>query len=106
MRGAPESEPELTTAWRAVTKCLVWAVVLVALCVGLALFKPQINRQARTSAKLEALKAEKNLAKDENRRVKAQLDWVKNDPAYLENFIRDRVGKSREGEWVMQFTTE
>ena len=97
---------EMTTVWRAVSRFLWWAVIILALCVGLALFKPQMNRQAKLDARLDALKAERGALRAQQQALRARLDWVKHDPAYLENFIRDRLDLARDGETVIRFPAE
>ena len=78
-----------TTIWQAISRCLMWAVSIVCVCIGLALFKPQMNRRAQLDADLAALKAEKEEAKKTWQAARA----------------RDRLDLAREGETVFQFST-
>lgn len=94
---------ETTTLWKAVSRCLAWAVTLVLVCVALALFKPQLNRQAKLDAEIETLKAERAAARAEYDALKNKLEWLKHDADYLEVYVRDRLDYAREGEWVFQF---
>ena len=93
-----------TTIWQAISRCPMWAVSIVCVCIGLALFKPQMNRRAQLDADLAALKAEKEEAKKTWQAARARLDWLKSDPAYLETWARDRLDLAREGETVFQFS--
>lgn len=104
MKQAAEDTIETTTLWKAVSRFLAWAVTLVLVCVALALFKPQLNRQAKLDAEIDALKAERSAARLAHESLKNKLDWLKYDPAYLEVHVRDRLDYAREGEWVFQFT--
>ncbi len=95
---------ETTTLWKAVSRCLAWAVTLVVVCIALALFKPQLNRRAQLDARIEALKAERAQARLTYESIKSKLEWLKNDREYLEVHVRDRLDVAREGEWVFQFS--
>lgn len=94
-----------TTIWQAVSRCLLWAVSMVCVCIGLALFKPQMNRRAQMDADLAALRAKKEQARVDYEGVRARLNAIKSDPFYLEIFARDRLDLAREGEVVFQFNT-
>jgi len=93
-----------TTIWQAISRCLLWAVSIVCVCIGLALFKPQMNRRAKMDAELAAMRQEKDEARLAWQSARARLDWLKSDPAYLEMFARDRLDLAREGETVFQFS--
>lgn len=99
-----DEQHEVTTIWQAVSRCLGWAVSIVLVCIGLALFKPQINRREKLDARIEALRTERDAMRKSHQAFKARLDWIKNDPAYLEVFARDRLDLARPGEAVFQFS--
>jgi cell division protein FtsB len=92
-----------TTIWQAISRCLMWAVTIVCVCIGLALFKPQMNRRAKLDAQLAELRMEKDRARMALESTQKQLDWLKTDPAYLESFARDSLDLRRAGETVFQF---
>lgn len=97
---------ETTTVWQAVSRCLLWAVTIVCVCICLALFKPQMNRRAQLDAEI----AEWRQKKDEARAVLAESErrrkWVETDPAYLEVYLRDVLDLAKEGETVFHFPLE
>ena len=91
----PDSSPPVTTVWRAVTKLLAWLVAMTLVCISLAYFKPQLDRQTRIELELAALRAEKSRLSTENHRLKSRLEWLKQDPDFLEILSRDRLDLAR-----------
>jgi cell division protein FtsB len=96
----------VTTVWRAVTKLLGWLVALVLVCIGLAYFKPQLDRQGRMESELASLRAEKSRLAEENHKLKSRLEWLKQDPEFLEVLARDRLDLARKGETVFRFAPD
>jgi len=103
MKSRADDPHGVTTIWQAVSRCLGWAVTIVFVCIGLALFKPQMNRRAKLDARIEALHAEKNQVRTTLGSLRSKLDWLKNEPGFLEIYARDRLDRAREGEEVFQF---
>ncbi len=99
----PDPHAPTTTIWQAVSRCLLWAVSIVCVCIGLALFKPQMNRRDKLDRDLAGLRAEKDRARAAWESARKKLDWLKSDPAYLEVYARDHLDLAREGETVFQF---
>lgn len=99
-RGDPQAT---TTIWQAISRCLLWAVTIVCVCIGLALFRPQMNRRAKLDGEIARLRAEKDRARTALESTQKQLEWLKTDLAYLESFARDSLDLAREGETVFQF---
>lgn len=95
--------PATTTVWRAVSRLLGWLVAIALVCLGLAYFKPQMARQAALEAELRGLREALRAEEEKHEALRAQLDWIKNDPAYLEVQARDRLDMAREGETVVRF---
>ena len=102
----PDSSPPVTTVWRAVTKLLAWLVAMTLVCISLAYFKPQLDRQTRIELELASLRAEKSRLSTENHRLKSRLEWLKQDPDFLEILSRDRLDLARKGETVIRFQPE
>lgn len=101
------SDPDATTTiWQAISRCLMWAVSIVCVCICLALFKPQMNRRAKLDAEIAELRAQRERAKDEEQTLRKRLAWIKSDPAYLEVYVRDFLDLAREGETVFYFQPE
>jgi cell division protein FtsB len=108
MRHRPtiDDEPSLTTIWRAISKFLAWLVAITLICISLAFFKPQIDRQAELDRLLQQQKDERAALQAENHRLESRVEWIKHDPAYLETQARDRLDMAREGETVVRFSDE
>jgi cell division protein FtsB len=77
---------------------------MTLICIGLAFFKPQMDRQADLDRLLQKQKHEKETLQAENRRLESRVEWIKHDPAYLETQARDRLDLAREGETVVRFS--
>lgn len=98
------SDPDATTTvWQAISRCLMWAVSIVCVCICLALFKPQMNRRAKLDAEIAALRLKREQARAEEDALRKRLDWIKSDPGYLEVYARDYLDLAREGETVFHF---
>jgi cell division protein FtsB len=106
MKQWPGDPPEVTTIWKAISRCLWWAISIVLVCIGLAVFKPQMHRRAKLDAQITALRAERSSAKATHEALKSRLEWLKNEPAYLEIQARDRLDIARENETVFRFPVE
>jgi hypothetical protein len=99
-RGDP---PSTTTVWQAISRCLMWAVTIVCVCIGLALFRPQMNRRAKLDAEIALLRAQKDAARANLAMAQQRFDWLKGDPGYLEAYARDMLDLGREGETIFRF---
>lgn len=98
------SDPlETTTVWQAISRCLMWAVTIVCVCIGLALFRPQMSRRAKLDTEIAGLRQDKERARVELEAKRKQLSWIKSDPAYLDSFARDSLDLARPDETVFQF---
>lgn len=95
--------PETTTVWQAISRCLMWAVTIVCVCIGLALFRPQMSRRAKLDAQIASLRSQKESMREARDVAAKRLDWLKQDPAYLEAFARDFLDVARDGETVIHF---
>jgi len=92
-----------TTIWQAISRCLMWAVTIVCVCIGLALFRPQMSRRAKLDAEIADLRRQKEAARLAVEAVQKEFDWLKSDPGYLEAYARDFLDLAREGETVFRF---
>jgi cell division protein FtsB len=96
-------DQETTTIWQAVSRCLLWAVTMVCVCICLALFKPQMNRRAKLDAELADWRQKKDEARATLAESERKLKWLVTDPAYLEVHARDVLDLAKDGETVFHF---
>jgi len=78
-------------------------IALTAVIIVIGLFWPELQRQreiARQNTELEA-----TIAKEEQKLAERtrQLDWLRNDPQYVELLARDRLNLQKEGETIFRF---
>jgi cell division protein FtsB len=92
-----------TTIWQAISRCLMWAVTIVCVCIGLALFRPQMSRRAKLDAEIADLRQQKEAARLAVEAVQKEFDWLKSEPGYLEAYARDMLDLGREGETIFRF---
>jgi cell division protein FtsB len=106
MQQWPADPPEVTTIWRAISRCLWWAVSIVLVCIGLTLFKPQIDRREKLDRRISELRAQRAAARAAHDSLRDKLGWVKTDPEFIEAIARDRLDLARENEMIFQFPVE
>jgi cell division protein FtsB len=92
-----------TTVWQAISRCLMWAVTIVCVCIGLALFRPQMSRRAKLDAEIADLRRQKEVARLAVEAVQKECDWLKSEPEYLEAYARDYLDLGRVGEMIFRF---
>ncbi len=79
-------------------------MIAFAFCaIVIGLFWPELQRQrevTRHNAELEA-----QISQEEQRLASRtrELDWLRNDPQYVELLARDRLNLQREGETIFRF---
>ena len=97
---------ETTTIWQAVSRCLLWAVTIVCVCICLALFKPQMNRRAKLDAEIAEWRQKREVARDALAVSEQKLQWLATDAAFVEVHARDVLDLAKEGETVFHFPAE
>jgi len=80
------------------------AVVIVLLILGVALFGEKgVVRMVKLMRERENLAMQVQNLKDENDRLKHQIEALRSDQRYLEQLARKELGMVREDELVYQF---
>jgi len=100
---SPHDPPTTTTIWQAISRCLMWAVSIVCVCICLALFKPQMNRRAVLDAHIAALRTEKDALRDREAGLRRRAQWIRDEPGFFEVQARDWLDVAREGETIFHF---
>ena len=78
-------------------------VVLVGLVAGGALFlRPEMRLQQEADVEIALLEAERDAARKLRDEHQRKLDWVRNDPEYLEVVARDVLDLYSPGEVVLR----
>ena len=80
------------------------ALLVVLLILGVALFGEKgVVRLVKLMREREALQAEVQQLKDDNQRLRQEIDALRSDHRYLEKLARRELGMVREDEIVYQF---
>ncbi len=89
--------------WSRLTKIVVALVVTAfVLLIGMY-YLPLIHQNERMRADILQLKAQLQKEEANSRRLKAEIDAIRNDPKTLERLTREKLGYSRPGETVVRF---
>ncbi len=99
------SEPQ--TPWvgwmRAFLKVARFVLLLLVVPVIYVLCDNPMDEQLAMRTKLDQLKQQRDVLKDDRDKLLRRMEWLKNDDAYLEMAARDRLQMQKEGEYVLRF---
>jgi cell division protein FtsB len=90
------------TIWQRLNRIL-FGLLFLAVWLGIiTLFVPPYQRLQAARAEIDALQAQRDEQKLLLARGMREVNWLKNDPAYLETIARDRLDLMKEGETVFR----
>jgi len=98
------SERRINTGiWDKLTKAVVFLLVIAALLAVAVWYLPLIKQNERMRS--EILRLEQNVATEEEtaRKIKVQIDALRNDPETVARYAREKLGLARPGETVIRF---
>ena len=78
-------------------------LLLLVVPVVVEIYKKPLAEQNAQREKLEALKGERDALAGTRDKLVRQMDWIKNDTAYLEMRARDHEHMHKKGEYVIRF---
>ncbi|MEW6290624.1 MAG: septum formation initiator family protein [Thermodesulfobacteriota bacterium] len=80
------------------------SILSVSAAAAWLIFSPNgILTYYHLKKQIEAVKAENDLLKEENRQLQQKIDKIKNDPAYLEELARQEYDLLKKNELVFEF---
>ncbi len=99
------SEPQSPwVGWvRAFLKVARLVLLLLIVPVVYVLCDNPIDTQSAMRTKLEQLKEQRDVLQSDRDKLLRRMEWIKNDNAYLEMAVRDRLQLQKEGEYVLRF---
>lgn len=78
-------------------------LLLLVVPVVVEIYKKPLAEQNAQREKLEALKTQRDTLAGTRDKLVRQMDWIKNDTAYLEMRARDHEHMHKKGEYVIRF---
>ncbi|GEP42017.1 FtsB family cell division protein [Brevifollis gellanilyticus] len=78
-------------------------LLLLVVPVVVEIYKKPLAEQNAQREKLEALKTQRDALAGTRDKLVRQMDWIKNDTAYLEMRARDHEHMHKKGEYVIRF---
>lgn len=79
---------------------LVVLIILAVVAGVIAGFLPQLQRQRVARAEEDHLQTQIKQRRERVARQTRELNWLKNDPSYVEIIARDRLDLMKEGETI------
>ncbi len=78
-------------------------LLLLVVPVVVEIYKKPLAEQNAQRERLEALQGERDALSGTRDKLVRQMDWIKNDTAYLEMRARDHEHMHKKGEYVIRF---
>ncbi|TDU69274.1 cell division protein FtsB [Prosthecobacter fusiformis] len=98
------AKPQHLDRWlRALVRLGKFCLLLLAVPVVIAVYKKPLAEQNAMRGKLASMQAQRDSLKAERDKLLRQVDWIKNDPNYLEIRARDHENMHKQGEYVIRF---
>jgi cell division protein FtsB len=89
--------------WSRLTKVVVALVVTAfVLLIGMY-YVPLIHQNERMRANILQLKTQLQKEEENSKRLKAEIDAIRNDPKTLERLTREKLGYAKPAETVIRF---
>ena len=89
--------------WATLVPIIQGAIVIGLLAVVGLLFLPVIETVNSYKAELAKKQREIAAAEDQQAQLKLQMEYMKNNPAYVEHIARDQLNMGKPGETIIRF---
>jgi cell division protein FtsB len=89
--------------WQALTKAVIFLLVVAALLYVFYWYLPLIQQNQRFRKDIMALDAKIQAEERHARQLRSSIDAVQNDPRTLERLVRERLGFAKTNESVIRF---
>jgi len=89
--------------WSKLTKVVVGLVVLAILLLMGMCYLPLIQQNERMRRDINRLDTQLQIEQDKSKRLKAEIDALRNDPQTVERLTREKLGYARPDEAVVRF---
>ena len=86
-----------------VLKLQWWILLCLGVAGGVFYYQQPIREPKELLALIQQAKAHKASLQVEHDKVTNRIDWLKNEPEYLEVAVRDALRRKKEGETILRF---
>lgn len=86
-----------------VLKLQWWLLLCLGVAGGVFYYQQPIREPKELVALIDQAKVRKAALKAEHDKVANRIDWLKNEPEYLEIAARDALHRKKEGESILRF---
>ena len=86
-----------------VLKLQWWILLLLGVAGGVFYYQQPIREPKELLVLIEQAKAHKASLQADHDKVSNRIDWLKNEPEYLEIAVRDALRRKKEGEEILRF---
>lgn len=93
---------EQTGVWTVLNRLMLMAILVVFCIGGIIAFVPLIRQNSAVLARIETLQATVKEEKAELARNTKEVEWLQNNPEYLEVQARDRLNLMKPGEVIIR----
>ena len=94
-----ESQPDI---WQRLSRVTLGCILLVIIFGSILVFRPMYEEQKGEAARARALEETKGRYQALLEQRRQELHWLRTDLTYLEKVARDRLQKSKPGEYVIR----
>lgn len=86
-----------------VIKLQWWIILGLGVAGGIFYYQQPIREPKELVAMIDQARARKASLQAEHEKVSNRIDWLKNEPEYLEVAVRDALHRKKEGETILRF---
>jgi len=88
--------------WHFLNRLLVVLIVFASIALIICLFMPSLRKEREQVDRLDDLKKQIETQKAILARRTREIDWLKNDPGYVEILARERLDMMKDGETIFR----
>jgi cell division protein FtsB len=89
--------------WATLVPIIQGAIVVGLLAVVGLFFLPVIQTEKHYQDQIAAIQRETAAAEEQQNQLKLQMEYMKNNPAYVEHIARDQLNMGKPGETIIRF---
>jgi cell division protein FtsB len=89
--------------WATLVPIIQGAIVIGLLAVVGLFFLPVIETQKHYKEQIATLQRQAAAAEEQQDQLKVQMEYMKNNPAYVEHIARDQLNMGKPGETIIRF---
>jgi len=94
-----KAKPDL---WVRLSRGVALVIVLLLIAGSVLILQPQLRNLKEVAAKNKALQETQEIEAKKLKELREELLWLRTDLTYLETIARDRLGRAKDGEYVVR----